>query len=298
MAMITYSSDGIEMPNIRKRDTTAWIRAVINAYGKRAGDIGYMFVNDNKILETAYDNQGKQKEIKNEIAGVYVVYKPGGSLGDMYVDDFKRDANGHIKLTRNGAPRFDKSGNSRKYVGNMNSKWQMGWSNTFNYKDFTLSMLINGRLGGKVISLTEAYLDLYGLSERSGKARQDAEANGIVAANYGNVPGIRLPDGSGRIVPIDTYYKTLGGSSNPNSYIYSATNFRLRELSLGYTFRNLMGQNKNLSVSFIARNLFFLYKKSPADPDVSLSTGNGLGGFELFNTPSSRSYGFSIKLNL
>ena len=49
--MITYSSDGIEMPNIRKRDTTAWIRAVINAYGKRAGDIGYMFVNDNKILE-------------------------------------------------------------------------------------------------------------------------------------------------------------------------------------------------------------------------------------------------------
>ena len=254
--------------------------------------------NDNKILETAYDNQGKQKEIKNEIAGVYVVYKPGGSLGDMYVDDFKRDANGHIKLTRNGAPRFDKSGNSRKYVGNMNSKWQMGWSNTFNYKDFTLSMLINGRLGGKVISLTEAYLDLYGLSERSGKARQDAEANGIVAANYGNVPGIPLPDGSGRIVPIDTYYKTLGGSSNPNSYIYSATNFRLRELSLGYTFRNLMGQNKNLSVSFIARNLFFLYKKSPADPDVSLSTGNGLGGFELFNTPSSRSYGLSMKLNL
>ena len=51
MAMITYSSDGIEMPNIRKRDTTAWIRAIINAYGKRAGDIGYMFVNDNKILE-------------------------------------------------------------------------------------------------------------------------------------------------------------------------------------------------------------------------------------------------------
>ena len=254
--------------------------------------------NDNKILQTAYDNVGNQKEIKSEIAGVYVIHKPGGSIGDMYVDDFKRDANGHIKLTKKGAPRFDKSGNGRIYVGNMNSKWQMGWSNTFNYKDFSLSMLINGRLGGKVISLTEAYLDLYGLSERSGKARLDAEKNGIVASNYGNVPGIALLDGSGRIVPIETYYKTLGGSDNPNSYIYSATNFRLRELSLGYTFRNLVGQNKNLSVSFIARNLFFLYKESPADPDVSLSTGNGLGGFELFNTPSSRSYGLSLKLNL
>ena len=49
--MITYNSDGIAMPKIKKRDTSAWIKAVAATYGKKVGDIGYMFVNDEKILE-------------------------------------------------------------------------------------------------------------------------------------------------------------------------------------------------------------------------------------------------------
>ncbi len=254
--------------------------------------------NHNKILKTAYNADGTESHIQQYVAGAYVIYKEGGSIGDIYIDDFARDANGHIKVTSAGRPMYDQSGNNRVYVGNMNSNWQMGWNNTFNYKDFQLSFLVNGRIGGKVISLTEAYLDGNGLSARTGEARMKAERDNIIATNYGNVPGIELPDGSGRIVPIEQYYRALGTSSSPNSYIYDATNFRLRELSLGYTFRDLFGQNKNLSVSFIARNLFFIYKDSPTDPDVSLSTANGLGGFELFNMPSSRSYGLSLKLNL
>ncbi len=49
--MITYNTDGVRMPKIKKRETTAWIRAVAATYGKRVGDIGYMFVNDEKMLE-------------------------------------------------------------------------------------------------------------------------------------------------------------------------------------------------------------------------------------------------------
>lgn len=49
--MITYNTDGVKFPNIRKRPTTAWIRAVAAAYGKKVGDIGYMFVSDDRILE-------------------------------------------------------------------------------------------------------------------------------------------------------------------------------------------------------------------------------------------------------
>ena len=49
--MITYNSDGIGMPKIKRRATTAWIRSVAASYGKRVGDVGYMFVNDEKILE-------------------------------------------------------------------------------------------------------------------------------------------------------------------------------------------------------------------------------------------------------
>ena len=208
-----------------------------------------------------------------------------------------RDANGHIVLTAKGEPKFDNTGSNDRFLGNMNSKWQMGWTNTFNYKDFQLSFLINGRIGGKVLSLTEAYLDYIGASERTAQARMYAERNGIIAKDYGNVPGMVLNDGSGRIVPVQAYYQALGASSNPSTYLYNGTNFRLRELSLGYTFRDVFGMNRNLTFSFIARNLFFIYKDAPTDPDVSLSTQNGLGAFESFNMPSLRSFGFSLKAN-
>lgn len=49
--MISYNTDGVEMPKIKKRAVTSWIRAVAAIYGKRVGDVGYMFVNDEKILE-------------------------------------------------------------------------------------------------------------------------------------------------------------------------------------------------------------------------------------------------------
>ena len=49
--MITYNVEGVTMPKIKKRETTAWIRAVAKSYGRRVGEVGYMFVNDDKILE-------------------------------------------------------------------------------------------------------------------------------------------------------------------------------------------------------------------------------------------------------
>lgn len=49
--MITYNTDGTKMPNIRKRNTTVWIKAVVASYGKRVGEIGYLFVNDERIIE-------------------------------------------------------------------------------------------------------------------------------------------------------------------------------------------------------------------------------------------------------
>ena len=49
--MITYQADGIDMPAIKHRETTAWIKAVAATYGRRVGEIGYMFVDDEKILE-------------------------------------------------------------------------------------------------------------------------------------------------------------------------------------------------------------------------------------------------------
>lgn len=49
--MISYQTDGVKMPNIKKREVNAWIKKVVESHGRRLGDIGYMFVDDEKILE-------------------------------------------------------------------------------------------------------------------------------------------------------------------------------------------------------------------------------------------------------
>ena len=53
--MITYHCDGVKMPALRKRDTSSWIRRVAATYGKRVGEIGYMFVSDERILQVNRD---------------------------------------------------------------------------------------------------------------------------------------------------------------------------------------------------------------------------------------------------
>ena len=49
--MITYNAEGTRMPQIKRRETTAWIKAVAAMHGRRVGEVGYLFVNDEKILE-------------------------------------------------------------------------------------------------------------------------------------------------------------------------------------------------------------------------------------------------------
>lgn len=288
--------------------------------------------NHNRIEKTYVEN-GLDKEMAITVADgkVQVNYKVGRPYGEMFVNDYTRwrddvykDADGKLNSNGNGTlvhkagdifvndqgqPSFDgkkrfinSAGNIRVdqggerfglNVGNMNSKVQLSWSNTFNYKNFSLYFLINGRIGGKVVSLTEGYLDKFGVSERTAAARQYAEANNLKAADgsWG------LPINEGRDIVNGRNYFEAVGSGSAIDYVYNATNFRMRELSVGYTWRDLLGEGKNLSLSVIGRNLFFLYKDAPVDPDISLSTANGLGGFEIFNLPSARSFGVNVKLN-
>ena len=251
---------------------------------------------------------------------IEISYEKGGKYGDMYIRDYARydadvvDKNGKllhkegdIKLTSAGT--LNSSDSFNKYMGNMNSDFQLSWSNTFTYKDFTLYFLINGRIGGKVVSLTERYLDIQGNSKRTGDAREYAEnwvnpetgkqglyiKNGkLISKEDGGTDHAMFINDGRDIISVKEYYT----KSSMEDYIYDATNFRLRELSLGYTFRNLFGNYKNLNISFVCRNLFFLYREAPVDPDISVSTGNGLGGVDLFNYPSARSFGLNIKVNL
>lgn len=279
--------------------------------------------NHNKIEKTYTDKFGQSKEMVQSIASgkVQVRYNEGDSYGDIYVTDFARwkedctDANGNFHkagdiyiaegtgkpsingnlmyISQAGTVKAEKGKKFGKYAGNMNADYQLSWSNNFRYKNFNLYILINGRIGGKVISLTEAYLDRFGVSKRTGDARLKAEKLGLYTTDGRHA--MYINDGRD-LVSVEDYYTTVG-NSDASSYIYNGTNFRLREVSLGYTFRDLLGEGKNLSLSVIGRNLFFIYKDAPVDPDISVSTANGLGGIDMFNVPSSRSFGVNLKLN-
>ena len=258
--------------------------------------VNYSF-NKNKILQTYKDSDTPINTSLVYQGGLYVRYEVGKPYGELYARGYKYGADGKIMLDANGVPML--TSEYETYVGNANSPHHLGWSNTFTWKNFSLYFLIDGKIGGNVISYTEALMDAYGVSERSGKVRQQgltytqrSVVGGVEVMQA--VPGYQLPDG--QIVPAEAYFKGVGmGEPLLENYSYSATNFRLRELSLGYTFRNLFGEQRDLSLSFVARNLFFIYKDSPVDPDISVSTSNSYSGIDAFSMPSTRSYGLTLK---
>ena len=284
---------------------TSFAEGKIQLLYRKGGAYGDLYVTDFTRYKNDVYVEYRQEEIVDENNQVVMADVPyyntegNGELyrkaGDLYITNGKPSLGGYVAVTDAGKLRVREANRKfQKFAGNVNSKYQLSWSNTFTYKDFSLYFLINGRIGGKVVSLTEGYLDEIGASDRSGAARLNAEKKGIYTED-GRL-GMYLNEGRD-VVAVEDYYTFVGGS-DASSYIYDATNFRLRELSLGYTFRNLFGEYKNLSLSLVCRNLFFLYKDSPVDPDVSLSTANGLGGIDVFNYPSARSFGLNIKVNL
>ena len=286
-----YKSQFVNAGNVQNQGfelTAGWFQDFGNEF-TWSTDLNLSY-NDNKIIEL-FDGFQDGVTVSN-LGGAKVILYEGGQYGDLYVRTLKRDESGKLVTeTPEGADyqipvNGGEQNSDLKYMGNMNSKWNMGWTNTFRYKDLTLSMLIDFRIGGKVVSMTEATLDGYGVSERTGRARD---------RGYVMREGIKFSN-------VKAYYDVVGATSfnsvyNVEDYVYDATNVRMREISLGYTFRNLFGQSKNLTLAFIARNLFFFYKDAPMDPDVSMGTGNGLQGFDVFNLPTTRSFGLNVKLN-
>ncbi|HAM85122.1 MAG TPA: SusC/RagA family protein, partial [Butyricimonas sp.] len=100
--------------------------------------------------------------------------KKGGSFGDIYGKAFKRDTDGKILYEtdgeRQGLPMIEGDGNTVK-VGNANPDFTLGWTNAFSWKGLELSLLVDGRYGGKVLSQTQADMDMYGVTKVTGDAR-------------------------------------------------------------------------------------------------------------------------------
>lgn len=240
--------------------------------------------NKNKIVELIASNPNYQVGGDNE--GFASIIKAGGSFNDVYIYHFARNDAGQIILDKNGVP--TKAATQTK-VGNVNPKLLLGWTNNFNYRNFFANVLVNGKFGGVAFSKTEAFLDSYGVSERSAEAR-DA---GSVSINAVSPEGAAISS----IAPY-TYYSAIGDRNKiMEPYVYSRTNIRLGQLVLGYNFKTKGNVFRDASISFVGRNLFFFYKKAPFDPEQAMSTNNDLQSTDVFGLPSTRSYGLNLKFS-
>ena len=202
-----------------------------------------------------------------------------GSFGDMYGRVYEKNENGTLITDEDGLPQV--SANPDQFIGNANPNFLAGLNNSFAYKNFSLSFLIDSRFGGGVINRTEVWLDYKGLSERSGAARD----NGGVMVN-------------GQMVDAKEFYLNqtgAGATAIASEYFFDATNIRLREFQIGYNLPLTNEFIKKLNLSFVGRNLFFFYKKAPFDPEISVNTSPTSEGISSFSQPQTRSFGISLR---
>lgn len=256
----------------------------------RWGSTYTLSINRNKVVELLKDYRNHiTGDIKNldqfEIGGLAntkFIIKEGGTLGDLYsLYDLKRDPNGYIYVDPDGNLTAERAEEPIK-LGTVFPKANMSWRNDFSWKNFNVGVMFSARLGGIVYSATQAVMDRYGVSEASAAARD----NGGVMINGGD------------LVNAQTWYETVGQSAGiAQYYTYSATNVRLQEASIGYTFtkKQLWGIC-DATVSLVGRNLWMIYNKAPFDPEAVATTGNYYQGIDYFMMPNTRNIGFNVSV--
>ncbi|HZW65522.1 MAG TPA: SusC/RagA family TonB-linked outer membrane protein [Hanamia sp.] len=302
-----YANQYINAGNIQNKG----VEIVLNATAIKNRDFDWdidlnFALNRNKIVKLSND-------IKTVVlAGGYgrsgtPVVNEGGSYGDLLAYQWQKDAKGNRMVidtgTNAGKPlTTDISGAAQGYIGNFNPRANLGLTNTFTYKRFSLRVLADGRFGGVMISGTEMNLAFSGITEGTEAHREGGWNLGGVDANGQAVS---------KPITAQDFWQTASGKRYGvgEFFAYDVTSFRVREVSFGYDIP--VGQNffiKSARFSVIAHNLFWLYRGSSImdipgegkrkmwfDPDMSLGNGN-YQGVEYGTLPSTRSLGFNLRL--
>jgi TonB-linked SusC/RagA family outer membrane protein len=214
----------------------------------------------------------------------------GGSLFGINGNVWKRNAQGQLLLANNGYPQVQ---TALANIGDRNPKFTAGITNTFNYKAFTLSFMVDVRVGGKVFNATENSLVRSGLSTKT-LDRGTKVFDGIIEST-GAVNTIAVPLNQ-------NYYQTIYANQGYD-FVEDGGWTRLRYASLTYNMpTRYLGKIKIKGLSFTAtgRNLILITKYSGVDPEVSGSGagvgGSGSFGFDNLGVPATKGFDLGLKL--
>jgi TonB-linked SusC/RagA family outer membrane protein len=222
----------------------------------------------------------------------------GKPYGEILSRGFMRNEAGQIIVDDAGLPRITPE--SELYLGNFNYDWRSGLTSNFRYKNWNLYFLIDLNYGGVRQSGSEAQMALSGTSKATLHGREGFIFDGVKEIDNGD--GTFSYVANDIEITAELYGKHIGGRSTQGAgeaFNHEATNSRLRELSLGYSLPVKSTVVKNITVSAVGRNLFYLYNGCGwFDPDVSYDLGKNGQGSESAFLPGTRNIGFNIKLTL
>jgi hypothetical protein len=225
---------------------------------------------------------------------VSIEARPGQPYGNIVGYAFKKTPDGSNWLSPTGTYQRD---DTTSVLGNIQPDFLAGITNSFSYKGFTLSALLDIRKGGQIFSNTKQ-LQMY-----SGTGKFTENGDNLIAD--GEIEG---PDGkfskSTLVVDRMDYYTAMGWGNISQAYVIAADYVALREVTFGYRIGNLIrsGVLKNLTLSLVGRNLLYLYrdpqfKEMGISPEAAFGPTTTAQGFESPGVPSTRSMGVNLSLS-
>lgn len=282
--------------------------------GDFAWDLNFNFAKNSNKVKKLVDDMDMFELEKASWLDVQIAAKVGENFGSIVGPDFVRNEKGDILIDpQTGLPEYDKSNH---VLGNASWDWTGGISTALHYKNFSLSALFDVKVGA----------DLYSMSARaayeSGKSKATMEGRDAWYASEEQRQAAGIPKGSDNWKPTggfiapgvidngDGTYRPNDIIINPEDYwmsvcrnapsmfIYDNSYIKCREIVLSYQFpKKWLGKVlQDMSVSFVARNPFIVWKNIPnIDPDSNYNNTTGMG-LEYGSLPSRKSYGINVNI--
>ncbi len=251
-------------------------------------DISYNFgFNESEIVATDDRNNNLTAgNVRTQSATISQIV--GQPFGVIFGTAYLRNDAGQIVYNEDGLPVINPE---RQILGEGVPPWAMGLTNTFRYKNFNVSFLIDAKFGGQVYAGSNAIATARGLDKRTLNGREGGLTVTGVNENGGQFSFTH--DNT----TLQNYYGRLANIAE--EVIEDADFIKLRQLSLGYTFPSQMLKKTFLTaanISLVGRNLFFIKRESKnIDPEAGFNGGNAQG-LEYFSLPSIANYGLTVNL--
>lgn len=229
---------------------------------------------------------------------VFFQVEEGGRVGDFYGTGYLKNENGDFILTDDG--RYIADNNLQK-LGNYNPDFMLGWNNQFSYGNWNLSFLFDWRQGGEIVSRTRALGNVGGqLAETAFRPEGGIIAQGVVNTGTADNPNY-VPNTTA--VTAESYYRQFYDRNHEENNIYDASYLKLRQFSVGYTFKLNDGfiglkEGVDVNLSLVGRNLFAITENPHFDPEQLAVQGQSfVSGVEDMSYATTRSIGFKAGFN-